>query len=161
MKKRGMPIAAVEAALRSPKIPAGLKRGLMKKYAKQLGGRVKSMSALTATMPVGEVWGRNPYPMEHAVRVESPRKFMRFRRQNDKFGPGVSAIWGVRPGRGDGGVDLQALRFSAKKFTPAKVRMWIDKHGGRGLGLKVEPATGVYKNCATKAEARKILGYKK
>lgn len=86
----------------------------------------------------------NPYPHEHSIRIEQPSKerFSRFRRVNDQFGKGISAIWGVlRRKIGNRSTELQALRFDAKKFTPAMVRKWIDSHGGRKLGLVIESAT--------------------
>lgn len=39
---------------------------------------------------------KNPYPHEHAARFHSPKGYIRFRRQKDKFGAGVSAIWGIK-----------------------------------------------------------------
>ena len=47
---RKISMAAVEAALRSPKTPAGLKKGLMKKYGHLLGKFKAPMSALATTM---------------------------------------------------------------------------------------------------------------
>ena len=47
---RKISMAAVEAALRSPKTPAGLKKGLMKKYGHLLGGSKVPMEALATTM---------------------------------------------------------------------------------------------------------------
>jgi len=47
---RKISMAAIEAALRSPKTPAGLKKGLMKKYGHLLGGSKVPMEALATTM---------------------------------------------------------------------------------------------------------------
>lgn len=85
---------------------------------------------------------QNPYPNEHAVRVTDPdpKRYIRIRRQNDKFGEGIHALWGVlRKKIGNMKTELQAVRFDAKKFTPAMVRKWVDSHGGRGF--KIEAAT--------------------
>ena len=60
-----------------------------------------------------------PYLTEHAVRLEPPSKYERFRRENDKFGAGIDAIWGITA---DGKVELQALRFDAKRYSKENVR---------------------------------------
>ena len=67
-----------------------------------------------------------PYPGEHAARIESPDKYVRFRRENDKFGPGIDAVWGITRG---GTVELQAIRFDAEKFTAAEAKAWLKEHG--------------------------------
>ena len=36
-----------------------------------------------------------PYPREHAARLQDPDKYVRFRRENDAFGPGIDAVWGI------------------------------------------------------------------
>ena len=36
-----------------------------------------------------------PYPHEHAARLRDPAKYVRISRENDKFGPGIHALWGV------------------------------------------------------------------
>lgn len=66
-----------------------------------------------------------PYPNEHAARLVDPNAFARFRRQNDKFGPGVHAIFGITK---DGKSQLQAIRFDASKFTIDQVRRWLTEH---------------------------------
>lgn len=78
-----------------------------------------------------------PFPNEHAARLEDPGKYVRFRRENDKFGPGVDAIWGIKS---DGKVELQAIRFDAKRYTETEARAWLKDHD---YSPKVfEPATG-------------------
>jgi len=64
-----------------------------------------------------------PYTNEHSARILAP-DFPAYRRGNDKFGVGIHAIWGIRQGT----VYLQAIRFSASKFTAAEAKRWIDKH---------------------------------
>lgn len=71
-------------------------------------------------------WEEKPYPNEHACRLEDPDKYIRIRRQNDKFGKGIHAIWGVQSGGKP--VELQAIRFSKSKFTAAEARAWIKDH---------------------------------
>ena len=68
---------------------------------------------------------QKPYPNEHAQRLNSPDKYERIRRQNDKFGSGIHAIFGVTE---DGKTELQAIRFSADKFSPEEAREWLEEH---------------------------------
>lgn len=76
-----------------------------------------------------------PYPSEHAARLVDPAKFAQFRRENDKFGPGVHAIFGITEA---GKSELQAIRFDAAAFSLDHVRRWLAKsrlsaaHGGAG-----------------------------
>ncbi len=80
-----------------------------------------------------------PYLKEHAVRLKSPDKYERFRRENDKFGDGIDAIWGITD---DGEVELQALRFDAKRYSLDDVQEWLKRHDYKPLEL--EPATGEF-----------------
>lgn len=66
-----------------------------------------------------------PYPGEHAARLKPPERYKRFRRENDKFGKGIHAIWGILP---DGKVELQAIRFDRKRFSPDEARKWLEEH---------------------------------
>lgn len=52
---------------------------------------------------------------------------MRIRRENDKFGEGIHAIWGVLKD-GEEKVELQAIRFDAAKFTEQEARAWLKDH---------------------------------
>jgi hypothetical protein len=84
-----------------------------------------------------------PYLTEHAVRLEPPSKYERFRRENDKFGEGIDAIWGITE---DGKVELQALRFDAKRYSVEDVRKWLKEHGYEDATIepaKEEFSTGV------------------
>lgn len=69
--------------------------------------------------------GGKPYPNEHAIRIDDPGKYAKIRRQNDKFGEGVHAIFGVTE---DGKAELQAIRFSADKFTAEEAKKWLEEH---------------------------------
>ena len=71
-------------------------------------------------------WEEKPYPNEHACRLEDPDKYIRIRRQNDKFGKGIHAIWGVQGGGKP--AELQAIRLAKSKFTAAEARAWIKDH---------------------------------
>lgn len=66
-----------------------------------------------------------PYPNEHACRIKSPTGYKRIRRNNDKFGKGIHAIWGIKD---DNSVELQAIRFSKSKFTAKEARQWCKDH---------------------------------
>ncbi len=77
-----------------------------------------------------------PYDNEHAARQTDPGKYKRFRRQNDKFAPGVHAIWGITE---DGKTELQSIRFSADKFTPEEAKKWLEEHKFK---TNVEAASG-------------------
>ncbi len=79
-----------------------------------------------------------PFPNEHAARLKAPGAYKRFRRENDKFGSGVHAIWGIR--KDDDVVELQAIRFSKSKFTTAQARKWLKDHDYEPILF--EPASG-------------------
>lgn len=66
-----------------------------------------------------------PFPNEHAARQTSPTRYKKFRRQKNKFGQGVDAIWGVLD---DGKTELQSIRFDKSKFTPAQAKAWLKEH---------------------------------
>ncbi len=66
-----------------------------------------------------------PFQNEHSARLKSPGQFKRFRRQNDKFGSGIDAIWGIKVKDGKEVVELQAIRFDKNKFTTAQARQWL------------------------------------
>ena len=89
-----------------------------------------------------------PYLTEHAVRLEPPSKYERFRRENDKFGAGIDAIWGIT---GDGKAELQALRFDAKRYTVESVREWLKEHGYEPL--EIEPAEREFSDDAIERDA--------
>ncbi len=81
-----------------------------------------------------------PYENEHAVLVHNPDKYIRIKRQNDRFGKGISVLWGVLKHKiGNAKTEIQAIRFDAKKFTVEDVKQWLYEHGGI-RGMKVEPA---------------------
>lgn len=83
----------------------------------------------------------NPYATEHAARLVKPIGFVRVRRHNNEFGPGISAVYGIRRKAGPRGgrAILQAIRFDASRFTPAQARAWLRKNQ-KGRVLRFEPA---------------------
>jgi len=66
-----------------------------------------------------------PFPHEHAARQLDPGQFQDFRRENNKLGSGIHAIWGILA---NGKVKLQSIRFSASKFTAAEAKAWLKDH---------------------------------
>lgn len=101
---------------------------------------------LRASVPFGK-----PYPNEHAARIKPPGQFDRFARTNDKFGAGISAIFGIHR---DGGSELQAIRFDRSKFTPAAARAWLRDHD---YSAALVPATDEGKRAMTKKQKPSIL----
>jgi hypothetical protein len=77
-----------------------------------------------------------PFANEHACRVKDPDQFPKKRRENNKFGDGIHAIWGIR----DDKAELQAIRFSAEKFTADQAKKWAKDHDHTCTPF--EPATG-------------------
>ncbi len=67
-----------------------------------------------------------PFPNEHAARLKAPGAYKRFRRENNKFGSGLHAIWGVR--KDNNKVELQAIRFDKTKFSVAQAKAWLKDH---------------------------------
>jgi hypothetical protein len=66
-----------------------------------------------------------PYPSEHAARINDPKKYEKVRRENDKFGSGIDAIWGITA---DGKAELQAIRFDASKYTAEQAKKWCEEN---------------------------------
>lgn len=66
-----------------------------------------------------------PYPNEHACRILSPDGFDEIRRENNRFGDGIHALWGIKTNEP---VKLQALRFDKTKFTPTQAKTWCSEH---------------------------------
>ena len=85
-----------------------------------------------------------PYPNEHACRVADPKKYEKFRRQNNKFGTGIHAIWGIK----GSATELQAIRFDAKKFTAAQARKWATDHDHK---------CAMFEPASNKVEAEELL----
>ena len=73
-----------------------------------------------------------PMPNYHSVRVHEPstRRYSRFRYEKNALGPGVDVLYGIRRRQGAAGgrAEIQAIRFSRKRYTPAKVRGWLRSH---------------------------------
>ncbi len=91
------------------------------------------------------VYLSKPYPHEHAARQADPKSFDSLRRQNNKFGPGIDVIWGIK----DGKTQVQSIRFDAKRFSAEQARKWL---AGHNYKTAVEGATGVEKTTTTPVE---------
>ena len=88
-------------------------------------------------VPADDLRGK-PFENEHAARLKQPGQYRRFRRENDAFGSGIDAIWGIR--RDNSRVELQAIRFDKTKFTVAQARKWLKDHDH--APILFEPASG-------------------
>jgi HK97 family phage prohead protease len=88
-------------------------------------------------VPTEDLQGK-PFPNEHAARIKSPGQYKRFRRENDAFGSGIDAIWGIR--RDNNRVELQAIRFDKNRFNVAQARKWLKDHDY--VAIMFEPASG-------------------
>lgn len=71
-----------------------------------------------------------PFPNEHAARLLSPDKFIRFRRQNDRGGTGIDFIFGITT---DGKTEVQAIRFDKKEFTVDQAKTWLTEHNHKAI----------------------------
>lgn len=78
-----------------------------------------------------------PYPNEHACRLNDPNKYNAFRRNNNRFGEGIHAIFGRK--KSDGKSELQALRFDKTKFTVTQAKKWVKDHDYKCI--EFEPAS--------------------
>lgn len=75
-----------------------------------------------------------PYPNEHAARLHSLEKYMRFRRENNAFGSGIDVIWGISEGKP---TEIQAIRFDKKKFTVSEAKTWLKDHDYKTILFEV------------------------
>ena len=97
-----------------------------------------------------------PYINEHSARIEDPKKYDEFRRENDKFKKGIHAIWGIilKPKRKS---ELQAIRFDAKEWTVEEAKKWLKDNNIKYISF--EPAKE--KKADEKKEINEILLYRK
>jgi hypothetical protein len=77
-----------------------------------------------------------PYKNEHAFRIKEPSQFDSFARKNNEFGKGIHVIYGIKAGKSQ----VQAIRFSASKWSFKEAKSWIDKHNWKYISA--EEATG-------------------
>lgn len=84
-----------------------------------------------------------PYANEHAARIHSHSRYLKLRRENDKLGKGIDVLWGIKR---SGKTDMQAIRFSAEKFTVSEAKKWLKDHAIDYL--RFEPARSAVKKNA-------------
>lgn len=68
-------------------------------------------------------FGEKPYENEHACHLVS-KDWDRVRRENNKFGQGIHAIWGIK----NDTAQLSSIHFDAKRFTAGEARKWCKDH---------------------------------
>lgn len=90
-----------------------------------------------------------PFPNEHAGRIRDPRGFDTVRRQNNAFGVGIHAIFGIIGTKSQ----LQSIRFDKNRFTPAEARRWLIEHNHKAILF--EPATGKQKASRSMSKHKK------
>lgn len=100
-----------------------------------------------------------PYLNEHAARLIDPEKFDSdsFRRENDKFGDGIHAIFGKL--KGENSMTLQAIRFDAEKYTADEARQWLEAHDYNPIAF--EEATKAEKGLSYFIPLQKVIEAKK
>lgn len=73
-----------------------------------------------------------PYKSEHAARIIDPSEFTEFRRENNAFGSGIHAVYGIREGEDEGlrggHAEIQSIRFDAAEFSPGQAERWLDNN---------------------------------
>jgi len=118
-------------------VPSGDKKGIhshLSKHYKQFDKETPELreygeDELKQQFPE-EVWLSlwedvlKPFPNEHACRVNDPGKYTSFARDNNKFGPGIHAIWGIKEGKSE----LQSVRFDKSKYSAAEAKKWCIDH---------------------------------
>jgi len=72
--------------------------------------------------------------VEYAARINDPKRHIRTRRHNDRFGKGLDVIWGVRR---DGATEIQALRFRKEYWTARRAAAWLRRNDFEPIGYGV------------------------
>ena len=65
-----------------------------------------------------------PYVGEHAARLHDPDEYDSFSRENGAGGSGIDFIWGIK----SDGVEIQAIRFDANRYTVDEAKTWLEEH---------------------------------
>ena len=94
-----------------------------------------------------------PYPNEHAARQLDPKQFQDIKRENDKFGAGIDAIWGILA---NGKTKLQSVHFDAAKFTVAEAKAWLKDHDLKTTVEAAKAKSGAF--CKVDQEERVVAG---
>lgn len=102
-----------------------------------------------------------PYPNEHALRLQDPKKFDEFRSTSGgklfnkvDVPKSVRIIWGHPKGANKGVFVPQALRFPTKSFTADEAKKWVKDHEMKGT---FEPAEAKKESLIALAEAFQSL----
>ena len=75
-----------------------------------------------------------PYQREHAAKIQDPGKYEKVRRQNDKFGPGIDVMWGVKHSGASAEIsEVQSIRFDKTKFSVDEAKAWLKNHDYKPL----------------------------
>lgn len=96
-----------------------------------------------------------PYVNEHAARQLDPAQFQEIHRENDKFGAGIDALWGVLA---NGKTKLQSIRFDASKFTVAEAKAWLKDHDFKTTVEAAKPKAKSGAFCKVDQEERVVAG---
>jgi hypothetical protein len=93
-------------------------------------GEATTRKQLIKSIPWVDV---KPYPYEYAVKITDPSKYEKIWCQNNKFGDGINAIFGVLK---DGKVELQSIHFDNKQFTIEEAKKWLEEHEYKTSGFE-------------------------
>lgn len=97
-----------------------------------------------------------PYAAEHSARLKDPKRYIRIRKQKNKFGPGIHAQWGILRKGGKETTELQSIHFDASKFTVAQAKKWLAAHDYKPILF--EAAKPPEKSKASAELARRTAG---
>ncbi|MCJ7663079.1 MAG: hypothetical protein MUO24_02425 [Desulfobacterales bacterium] len=115
--------------------------------------RFEARGDLVAWKNEDGAWEEKPFPTEHSCRLLEPDRFIRIRRENDKFGAGIHAIWGVQAGSKP--VELQAIRFSLSKFTADEAKAWLKAHDYKCKTFEAATGGKTAEECSCEGEEGK------
>ncbi|MCK4374723.1 MAG: hypothetical protein KAX19_05315, partial [Candidatus Brocadiae bacterium] len=74
-----------------------------------------------------------PYGTVHSARLKDPKLYIRIRKEENKFGPGIHAQWGIRRKAGKETAELQSIHFDASKFSAGEAKQWLRSHDYRPI----------------------------
>jgi len=71
----------------------------------------------------------------HATLIDYKKQnYKSIRRQNDKFGKGISVTWGI-PQKGS--LEIINIIFDKDEFTPSKAKKWLKDHNKKTIEFVV------------------------
>ena len=109
----------------------------------------KNVSVEKSDGPIVEYTSKSA-PTEHAATQLDPAGFDDFRRENDKFGSGIHAVWGSKGGK----TKLQSVRFNTS-FSADEAGKWLTDNK---MKSDIEEATGVSKSRFVKSDEERVVG---